>query len=524
MQEIDRRTTSKEEATPETPLIARSPRFYRKATILDLSEAMLMSLWLITYTGQHLDEEQSPHDYGQASHLHHNGDRNGNYQSMFLAAAIQLLEDKSSDQLHPKIALPPDTIVAGFLKKAKDNSLRSCAKKYVVLTRSALTYCADPREKTPKSQTIPLGRFVCREVLSQRFQHKFAFELIATDASVSTHKTKSKLVWLAKSEHERRVWVHAIRTVINEPHLSIGIDGDSFECLALRRRISEATDQASYMLALKQCKRELLLPVDWIQQHVAHHPRSRCGMDQVFKDLERDKLRINNHVFSGADGSESLLGALTSVFMEIQGQNDQDKELSEAQALCIARSLLLSCNRTQSGGDTYEAVDFLYHNPTLNVLCPHELEAEPLEINVFLHDSCPAVSQYVPETDTTDHWPSSRESLGRRSGHVRHFSGGAIPSIADDSGELAKSGSLNLFGKDHPSRVEDPPLLLFAGKKMHIAIVASTSYKVCDLNPQGDVQDDTWVVIDAVYKQSFVYAPHFGLLEGKGCVTIQHKQ
>ncbi|RHY66838.1 hypothetical protein DYB38_006741 [Aphanomyces astaci] len=493
MQHFERnRDKAKVEAKPEvsTSSPPKSPRIRRKASLhgfrlildddTDLSEGIKINPDPLS-DGSASSTSSDLHPPHQSSS---SSPPRVNYQSMFLAAAIQLLEDKRSSlstefAAAPRLSLPPDTLLAGYLRKAKDNSLRSCSKKYVVLTRGSLTYYSDHMDK---AQHVALVRFVCREVLSQRFQHKFAFELIATDNN-STKASKAKLVWMAKSEQERRVWVHAIRAVINEP---------------------------------QQSKRELHMPVEWIhkQEQVARHPRGRCGMDQVFKDLERDKVKINSRVFSGADGSECVLGALTRVFMQVQSQHDVEdqKELTEAQALAIVRSLLLSCNRTQSGGDTYEAVEFLYHNPSLNVLCPNQLEADPLEINVFLHDPCPAVS----------HTGGPRSSGG---GHVRHLSGGAIATAAvDDLTEGKSASALHLFGKDQRVAAEEPPLLVFAGKKMHITIVASTSYKVCDLNPQGNSDDDTWAVLDAVFQQSFVYVPCYGVLEGKGSVRVKHQK
>ncbi|KAF0697906.1 Aste57867_11438 [Aphanomyces stellatus] len=518
-QEEEEHASTKDIAPEQSPPKPKSPRLRRKASAPDLRPLVAA------------DDQVSEVDTSMSSPtppmLRQPITPRVSYQSIFLAAAIQLLESSPSMWQHEptaRVPLPPDTILAGYLKKAKDNSLRSCTKKFVVLTRGVLTTYSDVglMEKA-KVQTLVLVRFVCREVLSQRFQHKFAFELIATDAQ----KTKSKVVWMAKSEQERRVWVHAIRAVINEPYQSIGpaLEGDCYECLLLRRQVQGATEKASYLKALQQSKKELRMPVEWIhrQEAAARHPRSRCGMDQVFKDLERDKVKINNRVLSGAEGSECVLGALTRVFMQVQAQHDEHKDLSEAQALCIVRSLLLSCNRTQSGGDTYEAVEFLYHNPALNVLCPHQLEAEPLEINVYLHDACPSVTQYEPDVDATDHW---RESVGSNGGgHVRHYSGGSIPiapTVFEDTMDgVTKASPLHLFGKDQR---EDPPLLVFAGKKMHISIVASTSYKVCDLNPQGHMDDDTWAVIDAVFEQAFVYVPQYGVLEGKGSVRVKHKK
>jgi hypothetical protein len=93
------------------------------------------------------------------------------------------------------------------------------------------------------------------------------------------------------------------------------------------------------------------------------HIEDNNSMRQVFKDLERDSIQINERIYSGAmDGSDIVIGALTQTFLEIC---HDAAPLSEAEALRIARSLLLHCNRTQSGGDTYQMIDFLYANPRL---------------------------------------------------------------------------------------------------------------------------------------------------------------
>lgn len=68
--------------------------------------------------------------------------------------------------------------------------------------------------------------------------------------------------------------------------------------------------------------------------------------------------------------------------------------MTEVQAVAYTMEILLACNRTQSGGDTYYCVEYLFRNPGLVVLCPYSSHAEPLQLFLELaHDE--------PSADTT---------------------------------------------------------------------------------------------------------------------------
>ncbi|OQR85597.1 hypothetical protein ACHHYP_11648 [Achlya hypogyna] len=440
-----------------------------------------------------------------------------NYQSLFLAAALQLLEEKRlpaelalpAVDAHPK--LPPGTILAGYLKKAKDNSLRTSSKKYVILTQGVLTYYADvsavaqPSSASATEVVLVPRRFLCRDNLSQRFQHKHAFELIATAADGPT-KRKTKLVWIAASAAERAVWVHAIRCLLDRPvNVARPPDGDCYAFVLLQRALRDARRKDAYVCALRGCKRTLVVPVAWVH---AQSPNAAlpCGMAQVFKDLGRDKVQINHVVYSGADGTESVVGALVRAVMDVC------TELSEADALGVVRSILLASNRTQSGGDTYETVDFLFHNAALVVLCPGAVEAAPLQVNVALRNACPEISTASP----TKPDPLTRGISVDLPAKAERASMSSVFSFGDDLDSSLPAKALNLFARE----TETAELVSFAGERMHINIVAATSYKICDANPTGDVATDTWATVDAVFEQSFVYAPHYGVLEGHGTVRV----
>jgi hypothetical protein len=64
-------------------------------------------------------------------------------------------------------------------------------------------------------------------------------------------------------------------------------------------------------------------------------------------------------------------------------------ELTEGQMLACARDLLVLCNRTQSGGDTYYCLESLFMNKDngLCILTPYAAEADPLDIVIDIVES-----------------------------------------------------------------------------------------------------------------------------------------
>ena len=82
--------------------------------------------------------------------------------------------------------------------------------------------------------------------------------------------------------------------------------------------------------------------MDWVHEQLNARNQIKCGMDQVFKDLGRDKVMVNSIVYCGADGPECVIGALTQVLIQVSQSDPNCTALNEAQALSIVRSILLS--------------------------------------------------------------------------------------------------------------------------------------------------------------------------------------
>ena len=132
--------------------------------------------------------------------------------------------------------------------------------------------------------------------------------------------------------------------------------------------------------------------------------------------MHRDVITVNGQMISGATGGpEEMIGVLVRTILE-QVQSMREKyvasvgpplsaassteqisdvrrrlatfaDMDESQALSCARDVLLSCNRTQSGGDTYYTVESLFVNKEFAVLTPFACEADPLEIVVDIVES-----------------------------------------------------------------------------------------------------------------------------------------
>jgi hypothetical protein len=116
-------------------------------------------------------------------------------------------------------------------------------------------------------------------------------------------------------------------------------------------------------------------------------------------------MLINGERISGGEnGPEAMLGTLVRVILDQVQQMRQRyleniplnssrrkivsfADLDESQALSCARDILLSCNRTESGGDTYLAIQSLLINKDYAVLTPFASSEEPLEIIVDIVES-----------------------------------------------------------------------------------------------------------------------------------------
>ncbi len=120
---------------------------------------------------------------------------------------------------------------------------------------------------------------------------------------------------------------------------------------------------------------------------------------QVYKDCVRDTMVINGQNFVCADGDviiEALFNRIHTLYRQyhrlddIGGVGIADTVLRDhyitKNTLAYTRAVLLASCRTVSGGDTYDAVDFMLRNEEVSVICPDSEYVAPVRITVFYAD------------------------------------------------------------------------------------------------------------------------------------------
>jgi hypothetical protein len=119
------------------------------------------------------------------------------------------------------------------------------------------------------------------------------------------------------------------------------------------------------------------------------------SLDQLWRDMQRDSVTINGELFRGdaGHGPERIVGALVRQILGVGLDRPQSSapvsrhhhrsDVQESQALAYARDILLSGNRTRSGGDAYFCVSQLCQSSDLVVIVPNSAaEPEPIVIDV----------------------------------------------------------------------------------------------------------------------------------------------
>jgi len=267
----------------------------------------------------------------------------------------------------------------------------------------------------------------------------------------------TRRIWQASSEEERDEWVNAIKNAMigsagdfigqsvgqpvinlnenskrssisstffkNSNHCELGFSKQYTPGITVFKNIrnmahsiSQVNDYRNMLDSIKKDKTKVTVPVSYIKMTMSNsnsfrdtpslHSLGRSvDSSQVWKDLQRDTIRVNGDIISGENGPEAMIGSIVRhIFDKVQTikakisaslcegilngssdtANDYSFDLTEAQVMACARDLLIFCNRTQSGGDTYFCVDSLLCNKEkeLCILAPLASESDPLEIFV----------------------------------------------------------------------------------------------------------------------------------------------
>jgi hypothetical protein len=338
---------------------------------------------------------------------------------ILLRAVLDLLSER--DRHAPVVGMMDPVIVkSGSLKKASHLVRGTWKVKYVEIRRGMFSYYENAVSKDATGEgellrkDIPLeaNSCTCRAVKL----HQKALKLAPGGAIFEMTVNGTKRLWMAKSREERQAWIQAVNNAMAGASVT---RGDSFtdhrglvrgvssrspfkSDLRQYQKMQSSLRNASFKLEYVQGLRDLLhhslkVPVKWIAkqgelatestEHAFRESNVASSIDQLWKDLQRDSVCIDNELFRGDSdhGPEEIVGALMRRLLGLGRGGDGSHSrhnLSETQAITYARDILLSGNRTRTGGDSYFCANTLCRHPELVVIVPSAMVAEPVMLNV----------------------------------------------------------------------------------------------------------------------------------------------
>lgn len=351
---------------------------------------------------------------------------------IFLRAILSLLNERDKNAMEAD-AYSPKTMKIGHLKKAS-RRIGLWKTKFVELRNGTFSYfdCVDKQGSSTSRNKASAGRrkridiqLTASSCTCQPVKHSggAVFELRIQGGS--------RRLWMANTPAERLIWIQAIHNAMSGASVTRGenfldyqfehVDGrnrkkkgnnvppnspyrDFLEqYLAIRAATQAAKSKDQYLGALSCLRgKSITVPVQWIKSQVDDTPaatfvenETSSGVEQLWKDLLRDSVEINGEIITGDSfqGPERIVGQLTQQILSpdialLQGNHislqldETQNRITEAQAISYARDVLLACDRTRSGGDSYFCLENLCLNRTLVVLCPSSTEANPISIKV----------------------------------------------------------------------------------------------------------------------------------------------
>eukprot|EP00753_Platysulcus_tardus_P004066 PLAT12518.4.p1 GENE.PLAT12518.4~~PLAT12518.4.p1 ORF type:complete len:559 (+),score=217.18 PLAT12518.4:291-1967(+) len=277
--------------------------------------------------------------------------------SLLLTAALQLLEQLSPASEAPKHSVGA-VLMSGSLRKSTMAVVPRWKARHVTVTAGLLQEASDEGSDVESVVRFDSPGWRCQVARQKRA----VFEIV-NDAIKG-----SRQLWQADDEASMQRWIIAVRSAMHGPAK------DSDACDRLSSATAAASSKRQYLRAISGRATSIAVPLPWLRART--EVREEVDMGQVFRDMQRDRMSINGSLLHGTVGPDRLMLELASTIMAASR-----KRMAEATALQMARSVMLNCNRTQTGGDGYDAVSLLLANDIV-VVCPLSEDAGPINVTV----------------------------------------------------------------------------------------------------------------------------------------------
>ncbi|KAL7536245.1 hypothetical protein ACHAXR_007017 [Thalassiosira sp. AJA248-18] len=374
---------------------------------------------------------------------------------IFLRAILDLLSER--DQLSIEADVNgPNTLKIGSLRKASHRIKGLWKTKYVEIRQGTFSYYDNAKQRINRNGGTADGRTLLRKdiqlkasMCTCRAVKIRSVKILPSNSEGAVFELRiqggSRRLWMANTREERQDWMKAIHNAMIGASVTRGdnfveyqieqVDGhnqknkNQEQYLEVRASTNRAESKDEYLPALSCLRGETIsVPVQWIRSQLDDSPAATAfvetdissSVEQLWKDLLRDSVEINGEVLVGESfhGPERIVGKLTQQILSLdaailgvgsnQSSDWERTRISEAQAISYSRDILLACDRTRSGGDSYFCAENLCLNRNLVVLCPSSTEASPLSIKV---SGCKGIKD--PDMTDISGWVFARSSSGK---------------------------------------------------------------------------------------------------------------
>lgn len=479
---------------------------------------------------------------------------------------------------HGRVELPGssvnDTRLTGWLEKKGGAIGTKWQRRWCKLWGQELSYYADDNGLRLKGQ-LDLNACTC-EAIGHDKDGRYLFEITAGQNKTVKKSSgmrfqtseKTRYRFRAKDENDLNLWVNAIKHVTFHPDINRGV---SFRKLFLdfeNSKYQSMGRKLAYLNAIREISvashhTPVVVPCDWLHQQMIKQSRTKTiergqeehehlgenrdvakSMDQVYKDLKRDKLILNGEEFTCPDGN-NILNILYHSIMEnrdikssLEVTPSTTGHAQDARdAIAFARTILLGSVRTVCGGEAYDAVTFMFHDTDFVMICPDATQTYPLKLTVNRRNSLDEEGSFFER---------SSKAFGLLNLRSRKSGG---PSTSDLKSSLKKCNSVNSMTrngrKSHYSQLHEKwttspkrskglngktsqssPNILKGGSGLsthreqiqnkeaqgtiwpEVTIEAESTFKIMALDPEDDVDMEPYAFVKATFKRTFVWGRH----------------
>mmetsp|Transcript_18576 Transcript_18576/g.34344 ORF Transcript_18576/g.34344 Transcript_18576/m.34344 type:complete len:829 (+) Transcript_18576:43-2529(+) len=247
---------------------------------------------------------------------------------------------------------------------------------YCVLRRQHLRFYTDEAQKVPTDpEHIDLTGSVCHESRRSKIAGWWFFSLYRPWTYGSEHD--QPIEFSVGDERNRKQWVLLIgeATQISE------------SCHRIQRfyeSLRAATCEPEYVSSLSStvASNTMVIPVEWVRHVLGRTAYEPASLEQAGKDLGRDTVKVEGHVFSCPRTDDLAIAVARHILRKVNREGRCDSDGLDAKAIVMARDVILSCSRSEGGGDTFDALRFLFGTDLVHIV-PDSFTAGPVSVRVL---------------------------------------------------------------------------------------------------------------------------------------------